>query len=49
MTKKLFFSAISKFLLGVVLVGALLFLPAGTVCWPGGLLLMAVLFVPMLN
>lgn len=47
MTKKLFLSAISKFLLGVVLMGVLLFLPAGTVRWPGGLLLMAVLFVPM--
>ena len=43
----LFLQAISKFALGVVLVGALLFLPAGTVRWPGGLLFMAILFIPM--
>lgn len=36
-----------KFAAGVILVGALLFLPAGTVHYPGGWLLMAVLFVPM--
>lgn len=47
MSRTLFFSAISKFLLGIVLVGALIFLPAGTVRFPGGVLLMAVLFVPM--
>ena len=34
-------------MLGVVLVGLLLFLPAGTIHWPGGWLLMAVLFAPM--
>ena len=47
MTIKLFFSAITKFLLGVVLVGLLLFLPAGTLNWFGGWMLMAILFVPM--
>ena len=47
MTVKLFISAITKFLLGVVLVGLLLFLPAGTLNWFGGWLLMAILFVPM--
>ncbi len=47
MTLKLFFSAIAKFTLGVVLVGALLFLPAGTLCWPGGWLLMGLLFIPI--
>lgn len=47
MTVKLFFSAITKFLLGVILVGLLLFLPAGTLDWFGGWLLMAILFVPM--
>jgi len=47
MTKKLFVSAIGKFLLGVLLVGLLLFLPAGTLRWPGGWLLMAILFLPM--
>lgn len=48
MTVKLFFSAIIKFLLGVVLVGALIFLPAGTILYFNGLLLMGILFVPML-
>ena len=47
MTKKLFFEAIAKFTLGVVLVGALIFLPAGTLDFPGGWLLMGILFVPM--
>ena len=47
MTKKLFVSAISKFLLGVVLVGLLVFLPAGTLHYPGGWLFMGILFVPM--
>lgn len=47
MTTKLFFSAITKFLLGVLLVGLLLFLPAGTLDWFGGWMLMAILFVPM--
>lgn len=47
MTLKLFFSAIIKFLLGVVLVGALLFLPAGTFSYVNGWVLMGILFVPM--
>ena len=47
MTKKLFFEAIFKFFLGVILVGALVFLPAGTLSFPGGLLFMGVLFIPM--
>ena len=47
MTVKLFISAIAKFLLGVILVGALLFLPAGTFSYPQAWLLMGVLFVPM--
>lgn len=47
MTVKLFISAIAKFLLGVVLVGALLFLPAGTFAYSQAWLLMGVLFVPM--
>ncbi len=44
---KLFFEAIIKFLLGVILVGFLVFLPAGTFSFLQGWLLMAVLFVPM--
>ena len=45
--KKLFFQAILKFLLGVALVAVLIFLPAGTLCFPAGWLLMGILFVPM--
>nr|MBR4280319.1 isoprenylcysteine carboxylmethyltransferase family protein [Clostridia bacterium] len=47
MTTKLFIAAIAKFALGVVLIGALLFLPAGTVNYPQGWLLMGILFIPM--
>ena len=47
MKKNLFLQAISKFLLGVLLVGLLIFLPAGTLRFPGGWLLMGILFVPM--
>lgn len=47
MTAKLFAQAILKFTLGVVLVGLLIFLPAGTWEYPGGWLLMGILFVPM--
>ena len=47
MKKNLFLEAILKFLLGVVLVGLLIFLPAGTFRFPGGWLLMGILFVPM--
>jgi protein-S-isoprenylcysteine O-methyltransferase Ste14 len=48
MTIKLFIQAIIKFLLGVVLVGLLIFLPAGTFSFANGWLLMGILFVPML-
>ena len=48
MTKTLFMKAITRFAAGVVLVGALLFLPAGTWDFFGGWLFMGVLFVPML-
>ncbi|MBE5809747.1 MAG: isoprenylcysteine carboxylmethyltransferase family protein [Clostridiales bacterium] len=47
MNTKLFLSAILKFALGVVLIGALLFLPAGTITYPQGWLLMGILFIPM--
>lgn len=39
--------AVIKFLFGIVLVGALLFLPAGTLAYCNGWLLMGILFVPM--
>jgi len=47
MTIKLFAQAIAKFLLGVILVGALIFVPAGTIRFWNGWLLMGVLFLPM--
>lgn len=47
MEKGLFSQAISKFVLGVLVVGILLFLPAGTLRWREGWLLMGILFVPM--
>ena len=47
MTNKLFIHAMAKFLLGVVLVSALIFLPAGTYVYFNGWLLMGILFVPM--
>lgn len=47
MNKELFFSAIVKYLLGIVLVGALLFLPAGTFAYREAWIFLAVLFIPM--
>ncbi len=47
MTIKLFFESIIKFLLGIVLVGALIFLPAGTLHYFNGWLFMGLLFIPM--
>lgn len=47
MTKELFIQAILKFTLGVILVGLLIFLPAGTLGFSNGWLLMVILFVPM--
>jgi protein-S-isoprenylcysteine O-methyltransferase Ste14 len=47
MNTKLFFQAILKFIAGVILVGLLVFLPAGTIKFFNGWLFMAVLFIPM--
>ena len=47
MTLKLFISAITKFILGVALVGLLIFLPAGSLSFFGGWLFMGILFIPM--
>ncbi len=47
MTEKLFVSAALKFFCGVLLVGMLVFLPAGTFAFFNGWLFMAILFVPM--
>lgn len=45
---KLFFSALIKLVLGIVLVGTLLFLPAWTINYPYAWLFICLLFVPML-
>jgi protein-S-isoprenylcysteine O-methyltransferase Ste14 len=45
---KLFLNALSKFAIGLVLVGLLLFLPAGTFAYFGGWLFIGLLFIPML-
>ena len=47
MTKKLFVQAISKFVFGLVLITLLLFLPAGTIRYWNGWLLIGILFIPM--
>lgn len=47
MNFKFFFEAISKFVLGVVLLGLLIFVPAGTLFFTNGLVLMGLLFIPM--
>ena len=47
MDNRLFRQAISKFLLGLVLVGILLFLPAGSFAYWQGWLLIGILFIPM--
>ena len=47
MDSKLFVKAITKFMSGLILVGLLLFLPAGTFAYPQGWLLIGILFVPM--
>ena len=47
MTVKLFVQAIAKFFLGVLLIGVFIFVPAGTLSFMGGWLLMGILFIPM--
>lgn len=47
MTKKLFISAIIKFFAGLLLVGLLVFLPAGSLNYINGWIFMALLFIPM--
>ncbi|MGI6091133.1 MAG: methyltransferase family protein [Saccharofermentanales bacterium] len=48
MDKKLFVQAIVKYLSGLILLSALLFIPAGTLKFWNAWLLIAVLFIPML-
>lgn len=45
---KLLISALTKFICGVLAVGLLVFLPAGTLNYPGGWLFCGLLFIPML-
>ncbi len=47
MTLKLFFQAITKFLLGIAIVGLLIFSPAGSFNYFNGWLFMGILFVPI--
>ena len=47
MTLKLFFQALTKFVFGVLLIGLLLFLPAGTFDFWQAWLFIGILFVPM--
>lgn len=47
MNIKLFLQAIIKFLLGVLIIGILLFIPAGTIEYWNAWILMALLFIPM--
>ena len=47
MSVKLFFQAIIKFILGVVVIGGLLFIPANSFEYWNGWLFMALLFIPM--
>ena len=45
---KLLLRALAKFIFGFILIGALLFLPAWTLAYPGAWLFIAILFIPML-
>ena len=47
MSSKLFAQAMTKFFSGLLIVGLLLFLPAGTLSWPQAWLLICILFIPM--
>ena len=47
MTPNLFIKAALKFVLGIFLVGLLVFLPAGTFFYPQGWLFVSILFIPM--
>lgn len=47
MTKELFYQAILKFVFGVLAIGILIFLPAGTFDYWNAWLLMGILFIPM--
>lgn len=44
---KLFSQALTKFLFGLIIIGLLLFVPAGTLDYPNGWLFIGLLFIPM--
>ena len=46
--KRLIAQGVVKYVAGLVLVGLLVFLPAGTLVYPGGWMFMGLLFIPML-
>ena len=45
---KLLVSALTKYIAGMVMFGALIFIPAGTLGWAHGWLMMGILFIPMM-
>ena len=47
MDTDLLFQALKKFILGLLIVAALLFIPAGTLDYPNGWLFISLLFIPM--
>ena len=47
MNKTLFFQAITKFIIGILIVGLLIFLPASSLKYWNGWLFMILLFIPM--
>ena len=47
MNLKLFLKAITRYLFGVILVGILLFIPAGTIHYWNAWYFMGILFIPM--
>ena len=48
MNKKLFFQAITKYIIGLIVIGCLIFIPANSLEYWNGWLLMGLLFIPML-
>jgi len=44
----LFFKAVFMFIVGFICIASAVFIPAGTICFPGGLLFCAALFIPIL-
>ena len=48
MNKDLLFDGLKKFIAGVIMIGLMLFLPAGTLHYMNGWLFCAVLFIPVM-